>query len=84
MESASYIASNFAFSCTYVLYYYIIISVSHCLNRTLSLSIEDNNVNIGKRKVYLGLFFIMSFTLFVALNIRSDREIYDNFFNSNP
>ena len=58
--------------------------VSHCLNRTLSLSIEDNNVQIGKKKVTLGIFFIMSFTIFVALTFRSDQELYSNFFNSDP
>lgn len=58
--------------------------VSHCLNRTLSLSIEDNNVQIGKKKVFLGIFFIVSFTIMLAVNINSGHELYDRFFNEDP
>jgi len=54
--------------------------VSHCLNRTLSLSIEDNNVDVGKRKVFLGLLFILSFTVIIIINVASGHEIYSAFF----
>lgn len=80
----TFIASNFAFANTYLLYFYVVMGVSHCLNRTLSLSIEDNNVNIGKKKVFLGVLFIGGFTAFLIVNVGSDQEIYAKFFNSNP
>lgn len=54
--------------------------VSHCLNRTLSLSIEDNNVDVGKRKVVLGLLFILGFTVVIIINVASGHEIYLAFF----
>jgi len=54
--------------------------VSHCLNRTLSLSIEDNNVDVGKRKVFLGLIFILGFTIVLIINVASGHEIYEVFF----
>lgn len=69
----TYVSSNFAFACTYILYFYIVMGVSHCLNRTLSLSIEDNNVVIGKKKVFLGIVFISAFITFLTVNIRSDH-----------
>lgn len=84
LSSGPLIASNFAFASTYIIYFYVIMGISHCLNRTLSLSIEDNNVMIGKKKVFLGIFFVMSFTVVLALNLRSESEIYDRFFNSDP
>jgi hypothetical protein len=84
LASPSYIASNFVFSSTYIIYFYAIMGVAHCLNRTLSLSIEDNNVHIGKKKAFLGIFFVVSFTVVLVLNIRSDKELYDRFFNSDP
>lgn len=73
LASASFIASNFAFSSTYIIYFYAVMGVSHCLNRTLSLSIEDNNVQIGKRKAFLGIFFVITFTVILVLNLRSDK-----------
>ena len=84
LASAPFIASNFAFSSTYIIYFYAVMGVGHCLNRTLSLSIEDNNVQIGKRKAFLGIFFVITFTVILVLNLRSDKQIYDRFFNSDP
>lgn len=68
---ASLVASNFVFSNSYILCFYAVMSVSHCLNRTLSLSIEDNNVEVGKRKLFLALMFVLSFTVVIIVNVVS-------------
>lgn len=39
LASTELVASNFVFANTYIIYFYVVMGVSHCLNRTLSLSI---------------------------------------------
>lgn len=34
--------------------------------------------------MFLGVLFIGGFTAFLIVNVRSDHEVYDKFFNSNP
>lgn len=46
--------------------------VSHCLNRTVSLSIEDNEIKIAKRKIVLGIFFVLAFTIIIIINLISN------------
>lgn len=59
-------------------------SISHCLNRALSLSIEDNKVGIGKKKVFLGIIFASVFIFLVVVNINSKLELFDSFFVDSP
>ena len=49
----------------------MIMGVSHCLNRTVSLSIEDNSVRVARRKIFLGVTFVLIFTVVVLLNLVS-------------
>lgn len=84
ISTVAEVASNFTFYCTYTIFFYVITSISHCLNRALALSIEDNNVAIAKKKVFLGIMFAMVFIFLVAVNINSKLTIYDNFFINSP
>ena len=65
------IAAHFAFSYTLIVFYFMIMGVSHCLNRTVSLSIEDNSVRVARRKIFLGVTFVLIFTVVVLLNLVS-------------
>lgn len=58
--------------------------VSHCLNRTVSLSIEDNDIKIAKRKIVLGIFFVLAFTIIIIVNLISNEEMFLMFFHSDP
>ena len=49
----------------------MVMGVSHCLNRTISLSIEDDDVRIAKKKVFMGISFVLAFSVILSLNLIS-------------
>ena len=67
------IAGHFCFSNSLIVFYFMIMGVSHCLNRTVSISIEENDVRIAKKKITLGVTLVLAFTLVIILNLMSAR-----------
>lgn len=85
-------SAHYVLSITYLITYFTYISISHCINKELSVSIEDNTqvdgVDIGiktaQKKVSLGVLIVLIISCVVVFNIEFNREIFLNLLIKDP
>lgn len=73
---------------TYLIIYFGYLAISHCINKELSISIEDNTqvdgVDVGiktaQKKVSLGVLIVLIFSLLIVVNIELNKDKFLNIF----
>lgn len=86
------VSANFVFWITYSIMYFAYLAISHCINKELSISIEDNNqidghdigIKTAKKKVSLGVLIVLIFSVLVVLNIELNKEAFLNILTGDP
>lgn len=84
LQSLEEVTAHYVLAITYLITYFAYVSISHCINKELSVSIEDNNqvngVDIGiktaKKKVSLGVLIVLAISAVVIFNIEFNKDIY--------
>jgi hypothetical protein len=69
--------------------YFGFVSASHCINKELSVSIEDNrrinDVDMGikgaRKRVSLGFLITLSFSLIIVINLHFHKQKFFGFFH---
>jgi hypothetical protein len=88
LQSIQAVSAHYVLSLTYLIVYYGYLAISHCINKELSVSIEDNTqvngVDIGiktaQKKVSLGILIVLLFSLIIVINIELNRDQFFNIF----
>ncbi len=92
LQSLQAISAHYVLSIIYLIAYFAYLAISHCINKELSVSIEDNaqvdGVDIGiktaQKKVSLGVLIVLIFSAVIVLNIELNRDRFLNLFIRDP
>jgi MATE family multidrug resistance protein len=78
-----HIAAHLAFSATLIILYFMHMGISHCVNKTLSISIAENDVRMGKKKIKLGICMSVILSIIIVANLWFNQDVLFIFFNQN-
>jgi hypothetical protein len=81
LHSLDEVAAHYIMSISYLLIYFGYVSISHSVNKELSVSIEDISqvdgidmgIKSGKKKVSLGVLLALTIALAIVFNIEVNR-----------
>lgn len=77
LQSLEAISAHYFLSITYLISYFAYVAISHCINKELSLSIDDNKdvdgedigIKTAQKKVSLGVLIVLILSSLIVLNI---------------
>ena len=92
LQSLEHVAAHFVLSIPYLICYFVFVSISHCINKELSVSIEDytqvDGVDIGirtaKKKLSLAVILVLVISAVIIFNIEFNREFFLNLLIHDP
>lgn len=80
MSDSNNIAAHFSLWNILIVIYFINMSVSHCVNKSMMVSIEENDVNMCRKKLKLGIIIMLIFSSVITVNLWLNEDFFANLF----
>ena len=84
MWDYNHIAAHFSISNILIMIYFINISISHCINKSMMVSIEENDVEMCRKKLSLGIIIMLIFSSIITVNLWLNEDFFASLFIDNP
>lgn len=83
MPTFELIAAHTALSNSVMAIFVAGLGISHCIANSIIISKEENNLFIVRRKIWIGVILIISFSTFVAVELVNRKKAWLQFFTKN-